>query len=161
MSGVGCGDDDRHIHGQSLGGQDHVGIEGGIGRGWLTGAPCLRPQLRCAPHGVRSQGKVFKECTEPIQIGKGGVALNSDQFPSDFIIGNLRNDHSPADSTKRREPRPTCEWLRAVIWVRHESQWPGIENDSRAQGARPSSRSANSNRSPAAFLFALSARHRS
>ena len=161
MADVSRSDNNGRIQVERLGRQDNVAIEGGVwGRG-LTGASCLSPELGCQSHRVRGKGKVVEVGAEAVQVGKGRVALDSDQFPADFIIRDLGQDDPSARRPKRGQPRATCRWLRAVIRIGKQSQGTGIKDNDRAQRILSSFGSGKGSRSPVAFRLALSARHRS
>jgi hypothetical protein len=156
-----CRNHSRRIQAKRLGRQDHVTIQSGVGSRWVTTAACLRPQLGCQAHSVRRQGKVVELSAKPVQVGKSRVTLDPDQFPADFVIGNLGHDNPSTSGPKGGEPRPACGRLRAPIRVGQQPERARVEYNDRTQGVLPSRGYGNRGRSPVTCRLALSASLRS
>lgn len=81
---------------QSLGGEDHVSIEGfGIGRG-NSSIPGPGPQLSGCQHYIRVNPQVIKDSFEPIKPTDAFVKACPDQFATNLVIGYFRNVNDQA-----------------------------------------------------------------
>ena len=90
MADVGGGNDHvRHAEGQSLGGQDHVGVDGVISRGGLTLLACLRPKLGRLAHRRRGQRQILQLLAQGVEKGEAERFIRPQQFPANLVGGSM------------------------------------------------------------------------
>ena len=92
VANIGRGDDGRHTQHQRLRRQDHVGVNGVVGRGGLALLPRQRLEFGGLAHGRRCQGHVIRRLRQSVESSNARRAGSPKKLTPQFVIGYFRDD---------------------------------------------------------------------
>lgn len=116
MFRVGRGDNDTGpVEGHRLGGQDHVAVECGVWCSWPSFLTCLSPERGGLTHCRSYYGEESDLRDERIEPCNSGGTARPDEFTSQLVIGDFRDQdrdtavnriHDPTSTGCRHRRRP-------------------------------------------------------